>query len=108
MKTTIMLFACNIVNILANVLPSLRIIPLLLIRIIPLLLIRIATIALLYAAALLFYVVYIQPIESGIGILSELFILPGFEISPWLLLSSLLPVKPKRLTALDRSNVSLN
>ena len=95
-----MLLACIITNILAIALPSLRISPLLLIRI--------ATIALLYAAALLFYVVYIQPIGSGIGILSELFILPGYEISPWLLLSSLLPLKPKRLTALDRSNVSLN
>jgi hypothetical protein len=73
-------------NTLAIALPSLRISPLLLIRI--------ATIALLYAAALYLSVVYIQSIGSGIGIFSGLFYMPELEISNWLLLSSLLPIKP--------------
>jgi len=54
-----------IINILAIVLPSLRISPLLIIRI--------ATIVLLYATALSLNVVYIQSIGSGIGIFSGLF-----------------------------------
>ena len=94
------LFLQNI--ILAIELPSLRISPLL---------IRIATIALLYAAALLVSVVYIQSIGSGIGIFSGLFYMPELEISNWLahhlLMGALLPVKPKRLTNLERQAFSL-
>jgi hypothetical protein len=104
-----------ITHILAIALHSLRISPLL---------IRIATIALLYAAALLISVVYIQSIGSGIGIFSGLFYMPELEISNWLLLSSpsseggwlahhllissLLPVKPKRLTNLEKQQFSLS
>jgi len=84
---------------LAIALPSLRISPLLLIRI--------ATIALLYAAALYLSVVYIQSIGSGIGNSSGLFYMPELEINNWLLLSSLLPIKPKRLTAAERSQFTL-
>jgi uncharacterized membrane protein YgdD (TMEM256/DUF423 family) len=102
-----------IINILANALPSLRTSPLL---------IRIAAIALLYAAALYLSVVYIQSIGSGIVIFSGLFYMPELEISNWLLLyspsseggwlahhllmSSLLPVKPKRLTNLEKQRVA--
>jgi hypothetical protein len=82
-----MLLACIIINILAIALPSLRIFSLLLIRI--------ATIALLYVAALSFNVVYIQSIGSDIGIFSVLFT------------SSLVPVKPKRLTNLEKSQFTL-
>ena len=60
----LMLFACIINNILAIVLPSLRISPLLIARIV--------TIVLLYAAALSLSVVYIQSIGSGKGIFGDL------------------------------------
>jgi NADH-ubiquinone oxidoreductase chain 2 len=60
MQTSILIY-----TILAIELPFLRISPLLLIRI--------ATIALLYAVAILFFVIYIQSIGSGIGIFSGLF-----------------------------------
>jgi NADH-ubiquinone oxidoreductase chain 2 len=121
--------------VLAIVLPSLRISPLLLIRI--------ATIALLYAAALSFNVVYIQSIGSGIGIFSGLFhetlisqsietffhIVGALILMPWslinsvnlclehlcpteelvgLLLSSLLPIISKRLTKVERENMTLS
>ena len=93
-----MLFACIITNILAIALPSLRISPLLLIRI--------ATIALLYAAALSFNVVYIQSIGSGIGNFSGLFPIANiYDIS--IALFSLVPVKPKRLTNLQKQQYSL-
>jgi len=55
---------------------------------------RIGTIALLYVAALSLSVVYIQSIGSNIGVFSDLFQIPDLEISNWLLLSSLLPIKP--------------
>ena len=105
----------SLFNILANALPSLRTSPLL---------IRIATIALLYAAALSFNVVYIQSIGSGIGVFRGLFYMPELEISNWLLLSSpsseggwlahhllmsaLLPIKPKRLTKEEKAALSLS
>jgi len=94
-------------NILAIVLPSLRISPLLLIRI--------AAIVSLYAVALSLSVIYIQSIGSGIGIFSGLF--NNFlsvhysaeeEIfSSLLLLSSLPLVKPRRrLTKADKEKFS--
>jgi hypothetical protein len=119
----LMLFACIITNILAIVLPSLQISPLLLIRI--------AAIVLLGTGALLFYVIYIQAIGSGLSIFSGLFqmtfTLWGHpeQVHEWLslylngnlmhqvplevlLLFSLLPVKPaggltrRRLTNLEK------
>jgi len=60
---------------------------------------RISTITLLYAAALAFIVVYIQSIISGIEIFSGL--ITGT------LLSSLPPVKPKRLTKKERGEIVL-
>jgi uncharacterized RDD family membrane protein YckC len=53
-------------HFLALALPSLRISPLLIIRIV--------TIVLLYVVAVLFTVIYIQSIGSGIGIFSGLFL----------------------------------
>jgi len=71
-----------IFNILANALHTLRIFSLLGVGI--------GTIATLYTVALSFYVIYIQSIGSGIGAFSGL-----FHIT---LLSSLVPVKPCKLT----------
>ena len=89
-------------NISAIALPSLRISPLLLIRIV--------TIALFYAAALLISVVYIQSIGSGIGNFSGLFydFLSETITSAGLLVSSLVPIKSKRLTDLERSQFTLS
>ena len=112
----LMLFACIINNILATVLPSLRI-P-------SLILARIGTIALLYVAALSLSVVYIQSIGSNIGVFSflslqyckvvETMISPSIEIyMVGLMLSSLLPVKPggdltrRRLTNLEKEQIVL-
>jgi hypothetical protein len=75
-----MLLACIITNVLAIALPSLRISPLL----------RIVTMMLFYTAALLISVVYIQSIGSGMDAYSGLFI------------SSLLPVKPRKLTKKEK------
>jgi len=90
-----------IINILAIALPSLRISPLLLIRI--------AAIVLLSAVALYLSVIYIQSIGSGIGIFSGLFhnflftqSSIGLEEISLLLCSSLVPVKPKRLTNTEK------
>jgi len=108
-------------KILAIVLPSLRISPLLLIRI--------ATIVLFYVAALYLSVVYIQSIGSDIVIFSGLFqgTLKGQSIETFFylvnalnftlngpLLSSLVPVKPdddkpsRRLTKAERSQFTLS
>jgi hypothetical protein len=90
-------------NILAIALPSLRISPLLLIGI--------PTIVLLYAAA--FYgiylsVVYIQSIGSGIGVFSGLFHDFLMEILPsQLLVSSLLPIKPRKLNKSEQEEFVL-
>ena len=93
-------------NILAIVLPSLRISPLL---------IRIGTIALLCAVAMFFIVIYIQSIGSGIGIFSGLFhnflftsSSIGLEEISLLLFSSLVPIKPKRLTKTEKESFSLS
>ena len=59
-------------------------------------LIRIVAIVLLYIAVLLFDVVYIQSIVSDIGTISGLFI------------SALTPIKPKRLTNLEKSQFTLS
>lgn len=75
--------------------------------------IRIVVIALLYAVAILFFVIHIQSIGSGLSISSDLFNNFLFtkscigleEIS--LLLLSLVPVKPKRLTKSEREVFSL-
>jgi len=56
----------------------------------------ILTIALFYAIAFVIYVVYIQSIGSDMGIFSGLF------------LSSLLPVKPKQLSNLERQQFTLS
>ena len=95
--------------ILAIVLPSLRISPLLNRT----WLVAMAAIVLFHTATLSFSVVYIQSIGSGMGFFSELFTNFLFtkssigleEIS--LLLFSLVPVKPKRLTAAERSQFTL-
>ena len=60
---------------------------------------RIGFIALFYIVALSFYVVYIMSIESDF---------PLEIISSPLLASSLLPVKPKRLTNLQKSQFTLS
>jgi hypothetical protein len=93
-------------NILAIALPSLRISPLL---------IRIGTIALLYAVAMFFIVIYIQSIGSGKGIFSGLFhnflftnSSIGLEEISLLLFSSLVPIKPKRLTKTEKESFSLS
>jgi len=74
-------------NILAKVLPSLRILTLFLLLMI--------TITILYAAALLVSVVYIQSIGSGIGTIDLIF------------LSSVLPLKVKRLTKKEKAEFTL-
>jgi hypothetical protein len=86
-------------NVLANALPSLRISPLL----------RIAlAIVLFYTAVIAFYTVYIQSIGSGMVIFSKLFNNFLLEIfTSQLLASSLVPIKPKRLTAAERSQFTL-
>lgn len=103
------------INILAIVLHSLRISPL------PPtnfvcggLLLSLITITILYAAALLFNVVYIQSNGSGVGIFSGVFNDFLLEIfTSQLLASSLLPIapsgniKPKRLTNLEKLQFSL-
>ena len=71
MAVGLMLFACIITNILAIALPSLRISSLL----------RITAISVFYTVIILFIVIYIQSIGSGVDIYSGLFI------------SSLLPLK---------------
>jgi hypothetical protein len=92
--------------ILAIALPSLRISPLL---------IRIATIALFYIAVIAFCAVYIQSIGFDIGIFTELFtnfLLAqssiGLEEISFLLFSSLVPIKPKRLTKTEKESFSLS
>ena len=116
-----MLFACIINNILAIVLPSLRMSPLLIARIV--------TIVLFYATVLSLSVVYIQSIGSGISIFGDLLnsflslqycnvgetkISPGMDINMFgLMLSSLLVVKPagvltrRRLTDLEKEKIVL-
>lgn len=90
--------------ILAMALPSLRISPLT----------RVVAIVLFHTGIITFIILYIQSIGSGMGIFSELFTNFLFaqssigleEIS--LLLFSLVPVKPKRLTNLEKSQFTLS
>jgi len=68
---------------------------------------------LIVATALLFNDIYIYSIGYDMVIFSELFYKSGLEtvlpeISGGLLLSSLPPVKPKRLTAVERSQFTLS
>ena len=96
MTTSLMLFACSILFILAIVLPSYRNTPSIH---------RIAIIVLLHTVAYLLYVIYIQPIGYGAGVFDVLF---------QVLLTSLVPItpsedKPKReLTKEDKSQLTLS
>src|SRR5436190_23563630 len=78
-------------------------------------LVAMSAIVLFYAAVLSFNVVYIQSIGSGIGFFSDIFtnfLLVQYcsaeGIFSLLFLSSLLPIKPKRLTNLEKSQFTLS
>nr|QWC53654.1 LAGLIDADG homing endonuclease [Rhizoctonia solani] len=88
-----MLFACVIKYVLAIALPSLRISPLT----------RVVTIILLHTAVILFIIVYIQSIGSGMDAYSGLF---NNNFVP-VLFSSLIPVKPK-LTQVEQDSFLLS
>jgi hypothetical protein len=81
-------------NILAKVLPSLRILPLFLLLMI--------TITILYATAFSINVVYIQSIGSGIGTNSELVFWAGLIIT-----SQSSEIKPKRLSKTEQLQFTL-
>ncbi len=89
-----MLLACIFFGILSIALPSLRIFSLL----------RVVTIMLFYTALILFIIVYIQSIGSGMDVYSELF----NNKSVLVLFSSLMPVKPNKLTQAEQDSFLLS
>ena len=101
-----MLLACFIYIVLAIALPSLRISPLT----------RVVAIVLLHTVVILFITIYIQSIGSGMVNFSELFTNFLFAQSSigleeiFLLLFSLIPVKPKRVILIkaERSQFCLS